>query len=326
MGLVVNPITPFILARTLLFQVGILGIGVLFAYLWLLPRLAAKQGMHPITDDERFSIMHSPLRLIFAKAKRWYDHMWWSLASTAVKTAALFLIGLTLFILLTDVGWVDAWNQWVVPTWYSYCVDPIGGNITGGCTVYNGWEMFLVMARASGTPNGAHLLSYIPLPMLGIYTAIKFRKTSMGNTSLGDVYLGVLVVALGVAIHEGIWMVAYFVHYYPMPGFLSYGNVLEDLGFFTMCILFLVAYWRYKGQKVPLWDFLPVAYLYSCFILLWLWFGLSVTTINNYAIGQGPFEVTQWWADPTVNAVEIFGWVFVAVLMGVVIWRRKLSS
>jgi hypothetical protein len=216
----------------------------------------------------------------------------------------IVLLG-TLGILLTDVGWAKAASQ------YLYTVDYGGTNLT-----YGVWN-FLFLARASGAPNGAHLLSYIPLPILGLYVAVKFR-TDM----LLDCFQGILVVGFGVAFHELPWLVAYwsvYAHYWNL-GVLS--NIIEDVGFCLMCVLLCVAYWKYPKRSISLRIFFWPLVGYAGILFVWALYGLPITTINNWQLGTGIFEITQWWGNVWVNFVEVMTWIYVAAAFFVVIWRE----
>ena len=238
------------------------------------------------------------MKFVFGHAKRWYDSVWWSLSSTVLKSGALLILVLITFTLFTDVGWADA-------------IKAYGSNL----------ESLLIFARAGGTPNGAHLLSYIPLPLLGGWVAWKFRKDDPGNSYLGAVYLGILVVGFGLAIHELLWIIFYFIQYYGMLALFAGSNFIEDIFFSVMCLMLIVALWKYPFRKLPMKTFLwpSVAYLVLMFVW-WAYWGLPVSTINNYQFGQGVYETTKWWADPFVNGVEIFSWNFLTAGFWLAIW------
>lgn len=292
-----NKLTTAALIKTIAFQVGALGLGSIVGFLYVVPWLNTKQGLHPITAEDRLTIDSNPiLRIWFRKAKRWFDHPILMLGGALVWGVAFILLTGTLYILLTDIGWLDAWGK--------YGSDP-------------NYLMFFLMARASGAPNGAHLLSYIPLPFLGLYVAWKYRK----GVFL-DVYQGILIVAFGVAIHETIWLLVYFARYYVELGLLLSTNFIEDFFFFVMCIMLIHAFWKYPGRTMPLRTFKWPIVAYSVFMLWWFIEGVPVSTINNWQLGQGIYGITQYWADPFVNGIEIFSWVFIAAMFFVVIKKQ----
>jgi hypothetical protein len=209
------------------------------------------------------------------------------------KGVAFIVLTGVLGILLTDIGWPPVFHQY-------------------GMSV-----MAFLMARSGAAPNGAHLLSYIPLPLVGLYVAVKFRKDVML-----DCYQGILLVGFGVAFHELPWLFFYLVRYYGQLGLYVGSNFTEDFFFGIMCVMLIFAFWLYPYRKVSMKAFLSPLGIYSGFLFVWFLFGLPVTTINNFQIGKGPFEITSYWADPLVNAVEIASWILVAVMLWVVIWRQ----
>lgn len=274
--------------------------GLCFVVLRFVPWIAKYQGMHPITDYERQTILSNYfLLMVYGKAKRFYDHPWYSLISTATKAIGSFFLFLTLTVLLTDKGWLDAWNT------------------------YDPSYMILLMARASGAPNGAHLLSYIPLPILGGYVAYRYRKNPPGNIYLGDVYQGILIVAFGVAVHELIWMTAYEIVWGRFLNLATLSNGIEDAGFALMCALFVYAFVKYPFRTIPLKNFYWAILAYVTLIGLWSMIGLPITTINNWQIGHGTFGITSMWADPLTNAIEIWSWIQVSLSFFLVIWRSN---
>lgn len=286
-----NPITPFVLARTLLFQLGFLGIGLLVTYLWVIPYLKERSGVHKITIDERISIQSNPiLSKWFKNPKRWFDHPISMMLYYCLWGISVILLTATLYILCTDVGWLDAYDQ--------YGLTP----------------MMFLMARASGQPNGAHLLSYLPLPFLGLFVALKYR-----DGLFIDSFQGILVVAFGVAIHELIWMSGYVGVYYQAENLSLLPNVIEDIGFSTMCVLFVYTFIKYKYRTIKIRRLILPIFIYTFYIFGWVFAGLPITTINNYQLGNGPFMTTQYWANPMVNLIEIISWVLVAFLFWVFI-------
>jgi hypothetical protein len=214
----------------------------------------------------------------------------------AMKGAAFIVLTGATAIVLTDVGWVQTLRDGLQ------------------------WTDFL-MARASGAPNGAHLLSFIPVCLVGVYCAWRFRKDN-----LLDCYQGILLVGFLVAFHELPWLLVYLIRYYVQLGLFVGSNFLEDFFFGIMCLFLVLAFWKYPFRTVSLKRFEWPFVVYWFYLVGWFVFGLPVTTINNFQIGKGPFEVTTWWADPLVNLIEIVSWMLVAGMFWVVIWKSKPSS
>jgi hypothetical protein len=274
---------------------------MLILSLVLVPFLNRYQGMHAITGEEQTAINQvPPLKFLFGKAKRWYDHMWLSLASTGLRATVAILVGYTFFIVLTDIGWLTSWNQ--------YGADP-------------DYTMFFLMARASGQPNGAHLPSYISIAALGLFAAWKFKDKAYSISA--DFYQGILIVGFAVAVHEGLWLIAYFARYYVELGLALTSNFIEDFFFGVMCIMLIIAYWKYPFRTISLKAFKwPIA-IYAVFLEEWFLLGLPVSTINNWQIGQGVFGTTQWFANPLVNAIEIAGWLLISSTFAIAVSKAS---
>jgi hypothetical protein len=202
------------------------------------------------------------------------------------------LVG-TVGVLLTDIGWPQAFQNFP-------------------------WWQALLMARAAGKPNGAHLLSYIPLPLLGLYVAYKFRKDVML-----DCYQGIFVVGLGVAVHELIWIVAYYIEWGRFLTLASWTNVTEDMGFAVMCVLLFYAYWKYPYRSISLKTFKWPVVVYTGYIIAWLADGLPITTINNFTLGAPIYGQTPLWADPLTNLIEVVSWLLIAATFWIAIWYES---
>ncbi|MDE1824352.1 MAG: hypothetical protein KGH74_03565 [Candidatus Micrarchaeota archaeon] len=230
-----------------------------------------------------------------AKYQKFTTKFYYLLTAYAFKGVAFILITGTLGILLTDVGWIPAIEKYGLPE-------------------------ALLFARASGAPNGAHLLSYIPLPLLGLYVAWKYRKDY-----LLDCYQGIFVIAFGVAVHEGLWLIEYWAEFAQFWNLAVASNVIEDFAFGFACVLLGVAFWKYPFRTIPLKVFKWPIISYSGILVIWFAQGLPITTINNYQIGQGIYMTTQWWGVPWVNGIEILTWVWVAASFFLVIWREPVQ-
>ena len=285
-----NPLTTFSLEKTIFFQLGIIGIGMMITFLWFVPRIQQYRSTKLFDASQHEAI--ASLNLF--QGMRIYLLQWSKiLLPYAFNGIAFILLTGTLGILLTDIGWVKAFDNYSFP-------------------------MNFLMARSSGAANGAHLLSYIPLPFLGVYVAYKYSK----NRFL-DCYQGILIVAFGVAIHESIWIVAYYIQYAQFMNLGLLPNIIEDICFSGMCVLLIVTFWKYPFRSIPLRVFKLPILLYSIFIAGWLAIGLPLTTINNYQIGHGTFMTTNLWADPLTNAIEIWSWIQISLSFFIVIWRQQ---
>lgn len=291
-----NKLTEFELLKTIFFQVGIIGAGSLIGFVYVIPWLNSKMGLHPVTEGELKVIRANPvLKVWFKNVRKWFDHPILMLGGSLVWGVAFILLTGTLYILVTDVGWLDAWR--------AYMVDP-------------DYVGFFLMARASGQPNGAHLPSYIAMALLGTFVAFKYRKGYFA-----DAFQGIMVVGFAVAVHEGLWMIAYWGQYYGVLGLAEGANFIEDFFFFVMSLMLIYTYWKSPLRTIPLrWFAWPVI-IYSAFLFVWFAIGLPITTVNNFQVGQGVFGVTQWFAVPWVNGIEIASWLLIAGSFAWVIHR-----
>jgi hypothetical protein len=290
-----NPLTPFWTIVTILFEAGFLGGGSFIVFTKVIPYLSAREGLHPITPEERERFQHDRImRFMFGNAKKYFDYPFSFIGSYAMKGAAFILLIGVLGLLLTSVGWVSPL------TW-------------------QGLEYDLILARSNGQPNGAHLFSYTLIPVLGLYVAMKYREKG----DLPNSYLGLLVCALGVAIHESIWITAYYFQYWTFLDWGLFDNILKDVFFFSMLLVFFYIYVKFPFQKIPIRTFLWPTVIYTVFILYWLAIGLPITIINNFNLGQGVFMQTTLWADPFTNALEVFSWVLLYALMFLAVWRLE---
>lgn len=302
-GTASNPLTLPKLLETLGWQVGIVGIGIIICALILVPYLQRMEDMAMFY-------------------KRGIPRFWRLIVPFTFKGVCFIVLLGTLGILLTDVGWSKAAAEYLTTTSSTNCVNPLGLSPNPyPCSGIDGIWNFLFLARASGAPNGAHLLSYIPLPFLGLYVAFKYRKDI-----LLDCFQGILVVGFGVAVHELIWLVGYWFTYARYWDLAVASNVVEDMGFSIMCSLLVYAFWKYPYRTIPFKVFKWPIVAYGVFIAVWTAFGMPITTINNWQLGSGIYMTTQWWGNLGVNAVEVFSWMFIAASFWVVIWRQKRPS
>ena len=130
------------------------------------------------------------------------------------------------------------------------------------------------------------------------------------------------MVAFGVAVHELIWIVAYYIQWGRLLTLASWTNATEDVFFTVMCVMFVYAFWKYPFRTVSLRAFRWPVIVYSAYTAGWLAVGLPITTINNFIIGKGIYGVTPLWADPATNLIEIVSWVLIAVAFFGAIWHE----
>lgn len=288
-----NPHSPFFILLTIIFEAGVLGCGSYLMFVKVIPFLSSREGWHRITRDDRTNlgevgkVFSASGKLTGLKARNYPDHTFSLIASYLMKGTAFLLLFAVQAILLTSVGWHD----------------PLS---------WSGLKYDFLFARSGNTPDGAHLASYLPIPALGLYVAWKFR-----NDLLLDCYLGLLVAALAVAIHEGLWIVFYYAFYAQYLSWGVFDNVIKDVFFCVMLYLFVLTYRRYPFQKIPLKAFKWPTVIYLGFLFVWAAFGFHITTINNFVYGKGVYGITQWWGDPSTNFFEVASWDILLVGMAV---------
>jgi hypothetical protein len=191
----------------------------------------------------------------------------------------------------------------------------------------NGWtdNLYYDVFFARTSPgNGAHINSYLLIPILGIYAAYKYADTKETNVALRIFYggyLGLLVAALGVAIHEALWMVGYYAFYAQYLSWGVFDNVIKDVFFSAMLCMFFLTYLHYPFKKIPLRAFKGPTIIYAGFLLMWGLLGFHISTINNFSYGRGIYGETQWWGDTETNGLEILSWVLLYSCMIISVWK-----
>jgi hypothetical protein len=272
--------------------VAVLGGGSFFVFVVFIPWITNRETLYEISPEERIR-RKKILWGIFSRAKKWPEHLWSFIGSYVLKGVGFILLVTTLGLLLTSNGWKADFY----------------------------YDVFF--ARTS-PGNGAHIDSYLLIPIVGIYAAYKYPQQEDKSALLRifyGAYLGLLVAALGVAIHEALWMVGYYAFY---AQYLSWGvldNVLKDVFFSAMLCLFFVTYLHYPFKKIPLRAFKGPAIIYAGFLLLWGALGFHISTINNFSYGKGIYGETQWWGDAETNGLEILSWVLLYSCMLISVWK-----
>jgi hypothetical protein len=320
---VTDPLTPEWTIITVLFEFGVLGVGSYIAFVKVVPWFSGRDSMHSVLDQRfaefwfgidvdfwlvgilpvsEYQQMQTALWGVFRKAKHWFDHPISFMVSWFFLRGGAFvcLIG-TEGLLLTSVGWHDPLSL-------------------------SGFYYDVVFARTNVAGNAAHLSSFLPIPAVGIYAAYKFPARDEHDILLRILvgsFAGLLVAALGVAIHEGLWIVFYYAFY---AQYLSWGvldNVLKDIFFVVMLACFYQTYRKFPLPKVPLSVFRTPTLIYLGFLFLWALLGFHISTINNYVYGKGVYGETQWYSDALTNFLEVASWDLLYVGMAFAIWKVK---
>lgn len=296
-----NPLTPFWLVVTTFFETG-LGFSAYFVYVKIIPSLQAKAQLTSVPDGVR---LQNPIaRLLIAPTIYKVPNRWW--------IRLLFFRGLSFVIIVTvalRIALSTGWRNPFVSTAPLF-----------GLPSMPGWVWDLVYSRSTNEPNSAHLVSYIGIPIIAIYSMWKFK----------DEFMGPLMGAFFVAIHESIWEAFYYLGYSQYLSWAVITNVLKDVSFSSMVVLFLLAFWKYPKRQIPMREFIFPVILYASMVAAWFFvpaaFGYGffpITTINNFLYGKGVYSQTNYWADPTVNLLEIFSWFGLFLMLQYVLMRWK---
>ncbi len=186
-------------------------------------------------------------------------------------------------------------------------VDLIGAKALVSPLTWDGLRYDILFARASATPDGAHVFSYLGVPIFGFLVMALYR----------DEFLGALAAAFVVAIHEGPWEIVYYGMYYQYLSWDLLIYVLKDISFAIMIILFILAFWKYPDRKVSMKVFAIPTIGYLVYLAWWVSIGLPITTINNYRYGTTIYHITQWWSSPFVNGIEVGSWIYICAAFSI---------
>jgi hypothetical protein len=237
---------------------------------------------------------------------------------------------------IVQLGQLYAVNGWLVYTFLTILVwfGVIGITLTllfvKGMVAPTSWgaiEYDLLYVRANAQPNGAHVWSYFSVPAFCLLVAYKLRPKNLGMLGLvGDIYQGVGAAAFMVAMHEGLWNIFYYATYYKYLSWVDLNNVLRDVSFCVMAVLFILAFWKYPKRTLPLKIFIWPTLVYLAFLFVWLAFGLPITTINNPSHSIGLYQETVWFSNPWVNLTEVFGWILIASTYSYAVLKVKVKQ
>ena len=298
-----NPLTFYWLIVTTFFETG-LGLSTYVVYVKLIPYL--KQHAKLMEVPQGYNVNNRLARVFTGPTAYKLPNRWW--IRLLAFQGTVFVIVFTVFVkLFLSVGWVSPLSS-------------------------QGFVFDMIFARSNGQPNGAHLMSYIGIPIIGLYSMWKFRGT-WKDISMPDLSMGLLIGAFLVAIHEGIWEPVYYVAYSQFLSWDVLTNVLKDISFASMLILFLLAFWKYPYRTIPMKAFAYPVILYLYFVAEWFFFPylltsgyyplFPITTINNYVYGKGIYSETAFWNDPFINGIEVASWFGLFLMMQYVLIRWK---
>lgn len=283
------------------------GAGAFLILLYGEPRMRILATMYIISADKKGRMRSVPIH------PRWFArYAMLKILSLVVVLWAVFLY------LLTSAGWR---NPFVfVTNWYGISAP--------------GWFFDIAYARATNTPSGAHILSYIGCAVFGLaicYKAMNFPPKRFFDI-LADPFQGIAAFLFLEGVHELPWTALYYVAYSQYLNLSLLPEVLRDVSFVVMSLFFLIIFWKYPNRIVPLsifkWPITAyLVYLAGWFILPRL-FGfhlLPITTLNNPDFGVGPYQETPWFSLWWVNAIEVGSWLilWVPMIMQVVRYKSK---
>lgn len=244
---------------------------------------------------------------------RWFARY----AMLKILSLVVVLWGIFLY-LLTSTGWRSPFVY--VTDWYGISAA--------------GWFFDIVYARASDTPSGAHILSYLGCAAFGLticYKAMKYPPQRFFDI-LADPFQGIAGLLFLEGVHELPWVALYYVAYSPYLNFTLLPEVLRDVGFIVMSICFLLVFWKYPNRIVPLSIFKWPILSYLVYLELWFFapalFGfhlLPITTLNNPNFGVGPYQETPWFSWWWVNLIEVGSWLILWVPCIIQVVRYKSS-
>lgn len=203
-------------------------------------------------------------------------------------------------VLLFSTGWA---NPFVTSNWFGIHVP--------------GWLFDLAYARANDLPSGAHLVSYIGVPIFGLVVTYKMAARKKGFWKvIGDPFNGLAASVFLGGVHELIWICFYYTAYWPYLNWSLAPEVVRDVSFVSLTILLVVTWWKMPTRRIPLRIFKWPVVAFVVYCVAWFFvprlFGLPympITTINNPQFGIGVYEVTPWFNNIGVQLTETVSWM-----------------
>ena len=318
---VYNPLTPYWLAVNILLDT-ILGVGFFFGLVYLQPWAF---------DGARGKLKRAQDRAAIRKANvRFYNHwndFWGALDGEAhekiiddpgfkERINGMFAVfGWLIYTYLTIIVWFGVVGVALTLILSKGLVNPLS---------WSGFYYDVLFARANAQPNGAHIWSYLTVPLFVFVIAYKLRPKDLGSLGLvGDIYQAIAGGAFLVAMHEGLWNILYYASYYQFLSWVDLTNVLRDVSFNVMAVLFILTFWKYRKRTIPMQIFIYPTLVYLGFLFAWLAFGLPITTINNPSYSIGLYQETIWFSNPWVNLTELGGWLLIFIVYSIAVIKLK---
>lgn len=193
----------------------------------------------------------------------------------------------------------------------------------------------LIYARANGEPNGAHIFSWLSCAAFGLVVWAKTipRPVRFFHDLMGDPFQGIAALIFIGGVHELIWLPFYYTAYAQYLSWSLLFEVLRDVSFGLMMILFVLTFIKLPGRVIDLGILKPIIKAYTVYLVLWFFVPylvvghlFPITTLNNPKFGQGLYEETPWFGLWWVNAIESVSWLLLCVPSMILAWRYKRST
>lgn len=272
-----------------------LGIGAFILLVYLVPRFQrlARTFEYP---DKKGMIRYRPVH-----PKIFTAYIWLAVITLVVVLWGIFLT------LVFSIGWVN----------------PLS---------WNGLWFDLIYARANGEPNGAHIFSWLSCAGFGVVVWFKSipRPIQSFKDVIGDPFQGIAALVFIGGIHELIWLPFYYTAYGQYLDWSLTFEVLRDVSFAVMMILFVLTFVKIPSRTFPLQKLKPIIIAYTAYLVLWYvipYFVVGhlfpITTLNNPKFGVGLYEETPWFGLWWVNAIESVSWLLLCIPSAIKVWLYK---
>ena len=131
-------------------------------------------------------------------------------------------------------------------------------------------------------------------------------------------------------VHELLWIGPYYVAYAQYLSWSMAYEVLRDVSFGVMMVLFIMTFVKSPTRPFPLKILKPMVAFYCVYLAAWFvvpaLFGyhlLPITTLNNPNFGVGLYQETPWFSWWWINAIEENGWIVLCIPAIVAVLRYQ---
>lgn len=297
----------------------IIGLGLLLFMRYALPFLQKRGEAQVVQKGMPWRIFgHTFKSKKEAQARPYPEHpKWYALWANLNIIVLMVPLWAEFAVLLFSTGWV---NPFAMSNWFGIHVQ--------------GWLFDLAYARANDLPSGAHLISYIGVPLFGLVVTYKLAKGKQGFwKAIGDPFNGLSASVFLGGVHELIWICFYYTAYWPYLNWSLAPEVVRDVSFVSLTILLVVNWWKMPTRTIPLklFKWPVVAFTLYCvgwFVVPHLFAGIPwfpITTINNPQFGIGVYEETPWFNLIGVQLIETVSWMmlWVPFCVQVIRWKQE---